>query len=171
MGIDELVEYMNQELKCSYNPNNNWQSREWHMKTLSRSIMPFRSIKRAVYKSSGAPALGEKHSSVDQKKDVSEVLGYLLRADVMYMIEGRHTGEGQNPVVVKPSIDAMKIGKDRLSAGHLLQSVVEGRNRGGHPEMHKMMWLFDQVDVEQMGLGGDHRLGMLNHGVDEDGDD
>lgn len=169
MGIDGLVEYMNQELKSSYNPNNNWQSREWRMRTLSRSIMSVRSIGRAVYKSSGAPALGERHSSVDQKKDVSEVLGYLMKADVMYMMDGRHTGEGHNPIVVKPSIDVMKIGRDKLSTGHLLQSLVEGRNRGGRPEEHRMMWLFDEGDVEQMGL--EDRLGLVNNGADEYGDD
>ena len=45
LAVDEVCEYLVCQLKSSYNPKNTWQSKQFHMETLSRLTMLFRDIR------------------------------------------------------------------------------------------------------------------------------
>lgn len=107
LGVDEVNEYIVKELKFTYNPRNTWQTKKFHMETLSRLIMIFTDLKRAVLSTSGAPNGGGRHSAVHDKRDVGMILHLLVKEKVMCQIAGRTTcGPRDGRTSITESIDS-----------------------------------------------------------------
>lgn len=77
LAVDEVCEYLVRQLKSSYNPRNTWQSKEFHMQTLSRLTMFLRDVRTVVASSSGAPSYGTKHSRVASEKDILTIVQHV----------------------------------------------------------------------------------------------
>ena len=128
LAVDEVCEYLVRQLKSSYNPRNTWQSKEFHMQTLSRLTMFLRDVRTTVAASSGAPSYGTRHSHVSSEKDVMTIIQHICENHLVYYKPGRtQVSHLHNARQVKESSDAWSIGKAQHWSGIPLASVMRKR--------------------------------------------
>lgn len=115
MSLDEACEITVDSIKHDFNPRGSWQSREFHMETVSPNVNLCRDIRRQMMKSSGASTYGSKHAAVDISKDTELVIRVLLDNKVMCYTPGRASGMvGGEKRRYREVVDALGIGRDKL---------------------------------------------------------
>ena len=128
LGLDELMELCIQMIKVHYSEGGNWKLKDFKTEVISICLILFRDMARGVYRASGAPILGTRHSRVQQAKDVQILVRELVDEGAFYFSEGHCTGgSSNNPVTVRESIDAMTVGRDKLAWGGPIAEVVNHR--------------------------------------------
>lgn len=115
MSLDEACEITVDAIKRDFNPRGSWQSREFHMETVSPNITLMREIRRQVMGSSGASTYGTKHSRVNTEKDMELVVRVLLENRVMSKLNGRVTAlVGGEKRRFHEATDAIGVGREIL---------------------------------------------------------
>ena len=128
LAVDEVCEHLVRQLKSSYNPRNSWQSKEFHMKTLSRLIMFLCDVRSAVATSSGAPSYGTRHSKVASDKDIETIIRHLNENKLLFYPGGRiRISDMHNARRAQESLDAWAIGTVQHWTGVPLAAVVRRR--------------------------------------------
>lgn len=128
LAVDEVCEYLVRQLKLSYNLRNTWQSKEFHMETLSQLTMFLRDVRTTVLASSGAPSYGTRHSHVSSEKDIKTIIQHISESQLVYYKPGQtQVSQLHNARRVKESSDAWSIGKLQHWTGIPLASVVRKR--------------------------------------------
>lgn len=176
LGVDEVCEYLVRELKSTYNPRNTWQSKKFHMDTLSRLIMVFRDIKRCVHTTSGAPSYGKRHSAVDSHFDTVKIYDRLFTQEVMWFHKGRHMcGGADHQVRITESIDAWTVGRGRhgqqAPVGKVLRKRLklpaQGKSSRENQIAEDLMGSYEDHDDGSDSDGGFRWNGDADSGVDD----
>ena len=111
LAVDEVCEHLVRQLKSSYNPRNTWQSKEFHMHTLSRLTMFLRDVCATVARSSGAPSYGTRHSQVASERDIATITDHVNENKLLYYQPGRvRISTMHNSRRAQEGLDAWAIG-------------------------------------------------------------
>lgn len=125
MSLDEACEIMVDAIKHDFNLRGSWQSREFHMETVSPNINLMREIRRQVIGSSGASTYGTKHSKVNACKDMDLVVRVLLENRVMNKVNGQVSalvgGESRR---FHEACDAIGVGREALKNREIPAALV-----------------------------------------------
>ena len=125
MSLDEACEITVDAIKHDFNPRGSWQSREFHIETVSPNITLMREIRRQVMSSSGASTYGTKHSSVNTEKDRELVVRVLLENKVMRKVNGRVSAlVGGERHRFREVIDAVAVGRETLRNKGIPEALI-----------------------------------------------
>lgn len=125
MSLDEACEITVDAIKNDFNPCGNWQSREFHMRTVSPNITLMREIRHQVMQSSGASTYGTKHSRVSTDKDLELVVRVLLENRVMTKVSGRVSAlVGGERRRFHEAIDAIGAGRETLKNRVIPEALI-----------------------------------------------
>lgn len=89
MSLDEACEITVDSIKHDFNPRGSWQSKDFHMETVSPNVNLCRDIRRQMMMSAAASTYGSKHASLDVSRDLERVVQVLIENKVMTFTPGR----------------------------------------------------------------------------------
>jgi hypothetical protein len=129
-GIDECLEHVNRDISDSYNPRDTWQSEQFHREVVSPNVVPYRTMKRSVLKSSGISTGGIRHTSPKANSDILLVMDTLLREAVLTPQPGRCSiGPRGAMVDVREALDMFDIGSEKVMYGGVVDAILTSRHR------------------------------------------